>query len=48
METKKMDGKALLEQAKKAKQRNQTKSFQKIVGKDKKDKAKFRIVNFNG
>lgn len=43
----KKDTKTLLEQARAAKRRNESKSFQKIVGKGK-DKAKFAKTNFNG
>lgn len=48
MEKKKIDTKALLEQARNAKNKEKAKSFNKIVGKDTKDKGKFRYVNFNG
>ncbi|MGL5979141.1 MAG: hypothetical protein ACRCZJ_09110 [Erysipelotrichaceae bacterium] len=48
MEQKKVDTKAILERAKAAKQKEKARTFAKIVGKDKKDKGKFRLVNFNG
>lgn len=43
----KQRGKALLEQVKKAKDKQPAKNFDKIVGKQK-NKAKFNKVNFNG
>lgn len=43
----KKTGKELLDQVKKAKQKETAKSFDKIVGKQK-TSAKFNKVNFNG
>lgn len=43
----KKDGKTLLEQAKKAKQKPVAKNFDKLVGK-KKNSDRFGKVNFNG
>lgn len=48
MENKKLDTKAILARAQAAKNKEKAKSFQKVVGKDTKDKGKFRYVNFNG
>lgn len=41
-------GEELLQRVKDKKNIERPKSFQKLVGKDKKDHGKFRYVNFNG